>query len=184
MNTPMKRCTKCGQEFPDTMEYFYVQKTCKNGLRPDCIGCVTQQHRHHYQANRVQMAALKRQWCKDHPERVRAAQRRADRKRPNRKRRLSREQERVNKEHRRALKRKAGGTHTVADIRDQYKRQKGRCYWCHAKVGDTYHIDHVIPLSRGGSNGPDNLVISCPFCNISKGNKLPHEWDGNGGKLL
>lgn len=84
---------------------------------------------------------------------------------------------------RRARKRNAQGTHTAADIQAQYERQKGRCYYCDTKVGNTYHIDHVIPLSRGGSDSHENLVIACPPCNLSKGDKLPHEWV-QGGRLL
>jgi hypothetical protein len=38
------------------------------------------------------------------------------------------------------------------------------------------HVDHVIPLARGGSNAFDNLVTSCGPCNQSKGPKLPEEW--------
>lgn len=77
---------------------------------------------------------------------------------------------------RKARQRNAPGTHTVADIERQYKAQKGQCYYCRCDVGDSYHVDHVIPLSRGGSNNPDNLVIACPTCNVSKKDKLPHEW--------
>lgn len=94
-----------------------------------------------------------------------------------------REMYRAKDERRRASKMKAEGTHTGDDIKAQYKRQKGRCYWCGEKVGDTYHVDHIVPLSRGGSNWPDNLVVSCPFCNTSKGDRLPHEWS-RGGRLL
>jgi len=89
----------------------------------------------------------------------------------------------ANTHRRRARKLQAEGTHTAADIQAQYKAQKGKCYYCAAKVGDTYHVDHVIPLSRGGSNSPENLVIACPPCNLSKGDKLPSEWS-QGGRLL
>jgi 5-methylcytosine-specific restriction endonuclease McrA len=84
---------------------------------------------------------------------------------------------------RRARMTNAEGTHTAADIKDQYKRQKGKCFWCGVKVGDTYHVDHVTPISRGGSNDPSNLVISCPPCNHSRNNRLPSEWP-QGGRLL
>lgn len=80
------------------------------------------------------------------------------------------------KRNRRSRKVSATGTHTAADIRAQYERQRGRCYWCNAKVGKAYHVDHVFPLVRRGSNGPDNLVIACPACNLAKGAKLPHEF--------
>lgn len=84
---------------------------------------------------------------------------------------------------RKARKRNAPGSHTAADVQRIYDAQKGYCYYCGVEVGDLYHVDHVIPLVRGGSNAPDNLVIACPVCNLSKHNKLPHEWP-EGGRLL
>jgi hypothetical protein len=71
-----------------------------------------------------------------------------------------------------------GGTYTKEDIELLYKSQKGKCWWCGKKVGEKYHVDHRIPLVKGGTNHPRNLVISCPFCNQSKHDKLPHEWRG------
>jgi 5-methylcytosine-specific restriction endonuclease McrA len=91
---------------------------------------------------------------------------------------------RATEHRRRARKLSAEGSHTPADVERQYNAQRGKCYWCGKKVGKTYHVDHVIPLDRGGSNGPDNLVIACAPCNLSKNNKLPHEWNGANGKLL
>lgn len=82
---------------------------------------------------------------------------------------------------RRAQIKENGGTFTVADVKLQYKSQKGRCWWCNKEVGDKYHIDHLTPLSRGGSNSPNNIVIACETCNLSRNNKMPHEWNG---KLL
>jgi len=79
---------------------------------------------------------------------------------------------------RRARIKGVGGEHTVKDIEIQYKSQKGLCWWCGKSVGDNYHIDHRIPLSKGGDNSASNICISCPTCNLSKGNKLPHEWNG------
>lgn len=84
---------------------------------------------------------------------------------------------------RRAQKSGAEGNHTANDVKQQYENQRGKCYYCHKKVGNDYHVDHVIPLSRGGSNGPENIVIACPTCNCSKNDKLPHEWPA-GGRLL
>lgn len=74
--------------------------------------------------------------------------------------------------------RNGSGEVIAEDIHNQYKFQKGLCWWCSKSVGDEYHVDHVIPLSRGGKNTPENIVISCPPCNHQKNNKLPHEWNG------
>jgi 5-methylcytosine-specific restriction endonuclease McrA len=89
----------------------------------------------------------------------------------------------ANNRNRRARIRASEGTHTTADIKTQLERQKRCCYWCGCKL-EKYHVDHVIPLVRGGRNDPSNLVIACPQCNLSKGDKLPHEWEGSNGRLL
>lgn len=86
------------------------------------------------------------------------------------------EQNRAHTRNRRARLRCAPGTHTAADVAAQYLRQHGRCYWCGAKVAKEYHVDHVFPVTKGGSNGPDNLVVTCPTCNLSKAARLPHEF--------
>ena len=31
-----------------------------------------------------------------------------------------------------------------------------------------YHVDHIIPASRGGGDELDNLVLACEFCNMAK----------------
>lgn len=78
----------------------------------------------------------------------------------------------------RRARRRATGHLTTADIRRQYDRQRGHCYWCRGALDEKYHVDHVIPLSRGGANDPSNIVIACAPCNLSKGAKLPEEWAG------
>lgn len=76
----------------------------------------------------------------------------------------------------RARRRLAPGQHSAADVRKQYEMQGGRCWWCQKNVGEKYHVDHLIPIARGGTNWPDNIVISCAHCNTSRGDKLPSEW--------
>lgn len=69
---------------------------------------------------------------------------------------------------REARKRAAGGRFTPEDIGNIFHKQSGRCFYCCVFLGDTYEIDHVIPLSRGGSNWPSNLALACPACNRRK----------------
>jgi 5-methylcytosine-specific restriction endonuclease McrA len=35
--------------------------------------------------------------------------------------------------------------------------------------GHTRHLDHLVPVSTGGSDDPSNLALSCRRCNLSKG---------------
>lgn len=84
----------------------------------------------------------------------------------------------ASKAKRRAIIAQAPGTFTNKDLLIQYNSQNGKCWWCGALLGDEYHADHLTPLSRGGTNAANNIVASCPTCNLSKNNKLPSEWIG------
>ena len=53
------------------------------------------------------------------------------------------------------------------------KRSGKRCACCGKKLTTkTMTMDHIIPLSRGGKNEPENLVSLCEPCNTQKGNML------------
>lgn len=46
-----------------------------------------------------------------------------------------------------------------------------RCTHCLAS--DCLEVDHVVPLSWGGTNDYWNLQILCAYCNTAKGARLP-----------
>jgi 5-methylcytosine-specific restriction endonuclease McrA len=73
---------------------------------------------------------------------------------------------------RRARDRSAPGTATTAQIDARVAYYGGKCWMC-GDPADT--IDHVIPLSRGGSNWPANLRPACKSCNCSKKARKPGE---------
>jgi 5-methylcytosine-specific restriction endonuclease McrA len=79
--------------------------------------------------------------------------------------------------------RKAEGEHTLADLREiragqTDKRGRLRCWYCGKPIQGSPHLDHKMPLARGGSNGPDNLCYACGPCNKSKSTKTPAEYAG------
>jgi 5-methylcytosine-specific restriction endonuclease McrA len=54
-----------------------------------------------------------------------------------------------------------------------------KCAYCGVVIfGKAVHIDHEIPLSRGGKHEISNLRPACKPCNSSKHNKMLHEWRG------
>lgn len=55
------------------------------------------------------------------------------------------------------------------------KRSNSICHYC-GKFASRGHVDHVVPLSRGGSDDLSNLVWACRACNLSKHDKTPDEW--------
>jgi 5-methylcytosine-specific restriction endonuclease McrA len=85
---------------------------------------------------------------------------------------------------RRARKKNSGGTHTKHDIERIHKLQRGCCAVCKKPLNQKYHVDHVIALANGGSNGPENLQLLHPRCNQIKTDKDPIEFMQEQGFLL
>lgn len=70
----------------------------------------------------------------------------------------------------------AVGYYTVQDV-DALLGRQPECVGCGVSFALAgYTVDHVVPLSRGGSNWPDNLQLLCQPCNSSKGDKFMCEW--------
>ena len=77
----------------------------------------------------------------------------------------------------RAVKLSAEGEYSPDDVSALKVRQEGLCAGpCSSRLEDGFHVDHIYPLSRGGTNWPDNLQLLCPKCNCSKGAKTMEEW--------
>ena len=77
---------------------------------------------------------------------------------------------------------RAAGTITMETIRQVYKQNLLKygdltCYLCGEKIdAGKEHMDHKLPLSRGGKNELSNLEIACSFCNQSKNSKTVEEY--------
>lgn len=48
----------------------------------------------------------------------------------------------------------------------------GVCGICGGELDETFHFDHIVPLSRGGKHSQANLQLAHPFCNWSKNNRF------------
>lgn len=83
-------------------------------------------------------------------------------------------------------KRKAKRIAFTKSIRRQvYDKCGGSCGICGKPVDyDTFTIDHITPLSRGGTNDIENLQVACKECNMIKGNSTDREFAGRITNIL
>jgi 5-methylcytosine-specific restriction endonuclease McrA len=131
-------------------------------------------------ANTDKRRAQRRQWRTDNHDTELAKER--NRQRSFRKN--SPERHRALKLKRRALKVAAQGHHTAEQLKDLYRKQHGNCAICLIKLNGKYDADHIVALSRGGSNFISNIQLLCAPCNRSKRDKDPIEYRQQRGFLL
>ena len=62
--------------------------------------------------------------------------------------------------------------------------QRWMCPICTDGIKSKFHMDHIIPLARGGKHEPLNIQLLCPTCNVSKSAKDPVLYMQSRGFLL
>jgi 5-methylcytosine-specific restriction endonuclease McrA len=60
-------------------------------------------------------------------------------------------------------------------IDDVIFKYGSNCYYC--LIGNFEHIDHYIPLSKGGCHTLSNVRPSCADCNLRKHDKMPEDFE-------
>jgi 5-methylcytosine-specific restriction endonuclease McrA len=128
------------------------------------------------EANRARVL----KWQRENPEKVKAKMARTRAKRSTRERESrnahawkTSPRGRILTRRSKHLRRSAPGSYTVEQLQARIDLYGRRCYLCgcdwDALVPKEKHIEHVIPLSRGGTNWPANLRPACGRCNRIKG---------------
>lgn len=73
---------------------------------------------------------------------------------------------------------------TTDEIKALLIKQKHKCGWCSCSIKEGRELDHIQPLSRGGSHSIRNLIWSCRSCNRKKRSTDPIIWARKLGKLI
>jgi 5-methylcytosine-specific restriction endonuclease McrA len=124
---------------------------------------VADNRRNWYETNTERAVENARNWQKANPEKVK-----------------------VIRHNRRAKVKGNGGTLSKGIVNRLMRLQKGNCACgCGANLKKTgHHLDHIMPIARGGTNTDDNIQLLTPKCNRRKSAKDPIEWARENGKLI
>lgn len=195
----MKPCCRCKSVL--SLDRFYKNKLSPDGLCARCKDCDRVSRMESYRRNPARDLARHAAWKKKNPGIARAlhnswrARNRDAIREYNRNRYWANPQKR-NEENRRWWSENPEKASAIALARqnkrraalfgaagscssEQFDQRRAMfgdvCSYCGA-VDHAGHMDHVIPLARGGSNWPANLRWACGRCNRSKADKLLSEW--------
>lgn len=120
-------------------------------------------------ANRELYRETHRQWCENNRER---------RRKSNRDYRANNAEKVTAADHAKRQRRRAADDRSPPSKAELLKRDGPACFYCGTPFTgpEDRHLDHVVPIAKGGGNDPRNCVLACASCNISKHARDLHEW--------
>lgn len=140
--------------------YTYVKYKCRCS---DCVACQKKYQADYYARNKETLLSKQKEWRLNNPDYEKSRENHSE---------IIREKNR-----KRRARKKGAGIYLISqkELNQMYNLP---CSYCGSN--DDITIDHVMPLSRGGSHSIGNLVSCCRKCNLSKGSKTIMEWKNYG----
>lgn len=161
----MKTCRMCGEE--KSVTSFSPHSETRDGYAPICRPCNSARTlKRYYEQRDYILDRMKKERVTNHDRRL-AIERKSRAK--------NKEKNRPAKNARQRIRNKVlqGNTYVITN-KDLRRIYSSPCVECSSMENQS--MDHVIPLSRGGSHGIGNLITLCLPCNLSKHDKLFSEW--------
>lgn len=188
----MKECTKCGVQ--KSTADFYSDSQKKDGLSSACKECKKAQNNLYTKSNKeqkskydkmyrdrnnVEIKKRKKEYSDSHKEEKKEYDKSYNAVPLNKVRRYKRGKEYREKNPDRIsailAAYRASKLNQTPELTDEEKLQIIEIYKeaiaLRKTTGDAYHVDHIIPISKGGLHHPLNLQVITAFENQSKGNR-------------
>jgi 5-methylcytosine-specific restriction endonuclease McrA len=136
---------------------------------------ISEKAREYRKNNKDKIRRNQRKWEMANPDRVREATRKYAEADPQRRRDIAKRWRENNWDKKLADQRKRRGmkykkSHAPYDFKAICAQFGNRCLAC-GRSDVKLTVDHVLPISRGGADAPDNVQPLCQSCNSSKGVK-------------
>ena len=156
----LKRCTKCGETKPNTNEYFAYNNKSKGKLKAWCKVCDKNYREHnkdklkeYYENNKDSLTESRKEYREYNKDKIKGYNHK-----------------------RRALKLGNGGSYTKEQWLDTLEYFDYKCAYTGECIKHSCHVEHIVPISKGGTSYIWNLVPSTESANCSKGNRGMEEW--------
>ncbi len=178
----MKTCNRCNREY--SALFFHKNPKSHGGRLNQCKNCVLKAHQNYRLLNLDKLKKRRKELYYRY--RDDAIKRSIEWGRKNKDKRIiaknkwrANNRELTNHLAKNYIFRRKGakGSHTLSEYREKVELYKGICVYCKKAKANTK--DHIIPLSKGGTNYIDNIVPACVSCNSSKRDKILMEWRPN-----
>jgi len=171
----MKTCTKCKIEKP--YSEYNKDKTKPDGFHPHCKSCISiakkeyakrnkeklrQYHKEYRKENKLQLSKYHKQYLENGGREVRKKYREENK-----------DKIKFLKQNNETVRRRAKQDSDLngPEYRAWVTTEIKLCVYCGVNCSKNFHVDHVEPLNQNGKHELANLAISCPSCNLSKGQK-------------
>lgn len=160
-----KVCNRCSIEKDLSQFYTSSHKNGKAYYRSACKACTLKDRKKYQGENRTQIECRRKQFYNENKPRVKAQQK------------VWRDKNLLSRVVRNAKRRSVQGRATIP-LTTQQEQQIKDFYWLAKDLtvvsGETYHVDHIVPLQGKnvcGLHVPWNLQVLPADINLSKGNR-------------
>lgn len=193
-----KKCPSCG-EIKDICT-FYKNISRRDGFSVYCKDCIADSSKEYHLKNKEKCRKRLQEWRGKNKDYIKLRDKKyikenpdiefnkQQRYRENHKEKLFLKGKKYREEHKdyfynKARERKlsqekvSDGSVTLEFENYIYELQERKCAYCKCELQDSgKHLDHIIPISRGGLHTTNNVQWTCPTCNLSKNDKLEEDW--------